>query len=83
MINKAKLSTEIEKITHRYLESVKEMAVDSTILFMQRNNIPVDRDSMMKTIEVFKESLDSQQMQQFDKFVLEVDKVLSKALKDD
>ena len=68
--------TDIEKAVHKYLENVKEMSVDSTVLYIQRNNIPVDRDSMMKTIEVFKTALDSQQMQQLDRFVVELDKTL-------
>lgn len=83
MNKKAKVMTDVEKAVHKYFEAVKEMAVDSTVLYMQRNNIPVDRDSMNKTIEVFKMSLDSQQMQLLDRLVRDLDKSLSEALKDD
>lgn len=69
--------TEIEKAVHKYVEIVKEMSVDSTVLYIQKNNIPVDRDSMAKTIEVFKMALDSQQMQQLDIFVKSLEKTLS------
>jgi hypothetical protein len=83
MNKKAKLMTEVEKAVHKYIESIKEMSVDSTVLYIQRNNIPVDRDSMNKTIEVFKMSLDSQQMQLLDRLVRDLDKSIGEALKDD
>ena len=83
MDKKAKLMTDVEKAVHKYLEVVKEMAIDSTVLYMQKNNIPVDRDSMNKTVEVFKMALDSQQMQQLDRLVRDLDKAIDVALKDD
>lgn len=82
MNKKAKVMTEIEKATHKYIEIVKEMAVDSAVLYIQKNNIPVDRDSMNKTIEVFKMALDSQQMQLMDRFVKDIEKAVSAALDD-
>jgi len=82
MDKKAKLQTDIERSVHKYLETIKELSVDSTILYIQRNNIPVDRDSMNKTIEVFKNSLESQQMQQLDAFMRNIEKSLNDLLKD-
>lgn len=82
MNKKTKAMTDVEKAIHKYIEITKEMAVDSTVLYMQKNNIPVDRDSMHKTIEVFKMALDSQQMQQMDILVKELDKALSTIITD-
>ena len=83
MSKKAKVMTEIEKATHKYVEIVKEMAVDAAVLYIQKNNIPVDRDSMNKTIEVFKMALDSQQMQHLDRYVRDLQKVLDTVVEDD
>lgn len=83
MSKKVKVMTEIEKAVHKYIEIIKEMSVDSAVLYIQKNNIPVDRDSMNKTIEVFKMALDSQQMQQMDKLVKDLEKALSTVMSED
>ena len=83
MSKKVKVMTDIEKAVHKYIEIVKEMSVDSTVLYIQKNNIPVDRDSMNKTIEVFKMALDSQQMQQMDRLVRDLEKALATVLTED
>lgn len=83
MSKKTKVMTELEKAVHKYVETVKEMAVDSAVLHIQKNNIPVDRESMNKTIEVFKMALDSQQMQQLERLVVDLNKIVSTIVEDE
>lgn len=82
MNKKEKLTTEIEKTLHKHMTSVKEGSVDFVVLYIRRNNIDVDRDSLAKILDIFRIALDNEHLNKIDKFLLDLDKTLTEFSKD-
>lgn len=58
-MNKDQLRTEIEKTFQRLItDQIKEQVVDFSVLWVQRNKLAVDRDSMAKVLDVVRIAID-------------------------
>lgn len=58
-MNISQLRTHIEKTFHRLLaDEIKEHIVDFTILYIRKNKIAVDSDSLSKILEVVRVAVD-------------------------
>jgi len=77
MGKKEKLTTEIERTLHKHMQTIKESAVDFTVLYIRRNNIDVDRDSLAKICDVFRKAIDNEHLNHVDRFLAELDKSLT------
>jgi phosphopentomutase len=83
MGKKEKLTTEIEKQLHKHMQTIKESSVDFTVLYIRRNNIDVDRDSLAKICEVFRKAIDSEHLNHVDRFLTGLDKALTAVTEED
>jgi len=77
MGKKEKLTTEIERKLFQHIQTVKESSVDFTVLYIRRNNIDVDRDSLTKICDVFRIAIDNEHRNAVDRFLAELDKSLT------
>jgi len=77
MGKKEKLTTEIERKLHKHIQVIKESSIDFTVLYIRRNNIDVDRDSLAKICEVFRKAIDNEHMTHIDRFLADLDKTLT------
>jgi len=82
MDKKAQISTAIERVLHKHMERVKEGTIDFTHLYLQRNNIHVDRPSLAKVLEIVRLALDSEHMNKLDQFMAELDGTLNSVVHD-
>ena len=58
-MNKAMLKSKMEKALFRLVtDEIKEHVVDFTVLYVRRNNLNVDRDSMAKVLDVIRLAID-------------------------
>lgn len=71
------LNTAVEKVVHRHMQRVKEGVHDFIILYMRRNNIEVDRDSLVKIQDVTRKAFDSQHMEKIDIMMEELNEALN------
>lgn len=77
MDKKVKLNTAIERVLHRHQERVKEGIQDFTILFLRRNNLVVDQDSLVIIQDVHRKAFDAQHMEKLDLLMKELDDALN------
>lgn len=77
MNTKEKLTTEIEKTLHKHINTVKESSTDFVVLYIRRNNINVDRDSLAKILDIFRLAVDNEHMNHVDRFLKELDSNLT------
>jgi len=77
MDKKAKLNTAIERVLHKHQNRVKEGIHDFTILFLRKNNIAVDQDSLVTIQDVHRRAFDAQHMEKLDLLLKELDEALN------
>jgi hypothetical protein len=77
MDKKIKLNTAVEKTVHKHMGRVREGVLDFTILYLRRNKIEVDRDSLSKILDVVKLAIDAQHMEKLDLLLKELDASLN------
>jgi hypothetical protein len=82
MSSNEKLTTEIEKTIHGHVQTIKESSIDFVVLYIRRNNINVDRDSLAKILEVFRIAIDNEHLNNVDKFLQNLDKTLTEFSKE-
>ena len=79
---KDKLNTQIEKTVHRHMDRVTEGAIDFTFLFIRRNNVDIDRDSLNTAVNIFREAMASEHLGKLDIFMKELDKSINSFIED-
>lgn len=58
-MDKQTLKAKIEKTFHKLVvNQIKEQIIDFTVLYVRRNNMDVDRESMTKILEVIRVAVD-------------------------
>jgi len=77
MDKKMKLETEVEKQTHKLVMQIKEHVRDFTFLYVRRNNVDVDRESMSRVLDVVDLAVQDGYHKNIDKFGHALDKTLS------
>lgn len=77
MDKKAKLNTAVEKVLHRHQNRVKEGIHDFTIMYLRRNGIEVDQNSLIAIQEVHRKAFDAQHMEKLDLLMKELDDALN------
>jgi propanediol dehydratase large subunit len=80
---KNKISLEVERTLHKHMDRVKEGTIDFVHLYIQKNNIPVDRPSLAKILDIVRLALDSEHMNKMDIFLKDLDSALTSAVKDE
>jgi hypothetical protein len=77
MDKKAKLNTAIERVLHKHQTRVKEGIQDFTVLFLRKNGIAVDQDSLVIIQDIHKKAFDAQHMEKLDLLMKELDVALN------
>ena len=77
MDKKVKLNTAIESVLHKHQQRVKEGIQDFTILYLRKNNINVDQDSLVVIQDVHRKAFDAQNMEKLDLLMRELDEALN------
>ncbi len=58
-MNKDQLKVEIEKTFHKLItDEIKEQVVDFTVLWVQKNKLDVDRNTLFQVLEVVRSAMD-------------------------
>ena len=58
-MDKTTIKSKIERAIYKLVaDEIKEHVVDFTVLYIRRNNMDVDRDSMAKVLEVIRVAID-------------------------
>jgi hypothetical protein len=83
MNKKDKLTTAVERTVHKHVDRVKEATIDFTHLYIQRNNIQVDRPSLAAILEIVRKGIDSEHMNKLDIFIKELDGTLNSVVEED
>ena len=68
MSTKDKLQTRLERAAYDHVQRVKESTVDFIHLYVQRNNINVDRPSMAKVLEIMRTAIESEHLNKLELF---------------
>jgi hypothetical protein len=77
MSKRAKLDTKIERETFNLVNLIKEHVQDFTILYVRRNGIELDRDSMSKTLEIVRKGVEDAFLANIDRYKANIDGVLT------
>jgi len=77
MDKKIKLNTAVEKTVHKHIDRVREGVHDFVILYLRRNRIEVDRDSLARILDVVGKAIDAQHMEKLDLLLQELDASLN------
>lgn len=82
MDKKIKLNTVIERTVHRHMGRVREGVHDFVILYLRRNKIEVDRDSLVAILDVVGKAIDAQHMEKVDHLLKELDNSINDFIED-
>lgn len=70
------LETLIEKEVYVYFNEIKELMCDHTMIFLNKNNVAVDRDMVQGILNIAKAGLEDGMLSRMDKFKAKLDKGL-------
>lgn len=76
-MERAKLETAIERETYRLVEQIREHMYDHTMIYLQRNQVDVDRDTADRVLQIAKNAVDDGLLSKLDFFKGNIDKVLT------
>jgi hypothetical protein len=76
-MDRVKLETAIERETYRLVEQIREHMYDHTMIYLQRNQLDVDRDVADRVLQVAKNAVDDGLLSKLDFFKANIDKVLT------
>jgi FlaG/FlaF family flagellin (archaellin) len=76
-MDRAKLETAIERETYRLVEQVREHMYDHTMIYLQRNQVDIDRDVADRILQIAKNAIDDGLLSKLDFFKANIDKVLT------
>ncbi len=79
---KQKLNTAVERVIFKHMNRVKEGVHDFVILYLRRNNIHVDQDSLIAIQDVTRKAFDAQHMQKLNLLMKELDEALNEFVDD-
>lgn len=76
-MDRIKLETAIERETYRLVEQIREHMYDHTMIYLQRNQVDVDRDAADRVLQIAKNAVDDGLLSKLDFFKSNIDKVLT------
>lgn len=77
IMDRVKLETAIERETYRLVEQIREHMYDHTMIYLQRNQVEVDRDVADRVLQIAKNAIDDGLLSKLDFFKGNIDKVLT------
>ena len=83
MNTKEKLNMEIERRIHKHIDTIMESTIDSMFLYIRKNNLDIDRDSLSRTMEVLRKILPSEHLAKLDVFLNGLDKTLTEFIENE
>lgn len=76
-MDRLKLETAIERETFRLVESIREHMYDHTMIYLQRNQVDMDRDQADRLLQIAKNAVDDGLLSKLDFFKAGIDKALT------
>jgi FlaG/FlaF family flagellin (archaellin) len=76
-MDRLKLETAIERETYRLVEQIREHMYDHTMIYLQRNQVDVDRDQADRVLQIAKNAVDDGLLSKLDFFKANIDRALT------
>jgi len=76
-MDRQKLETAIEREVYKYIESLKEHMYDFTMIYLNRNQVPVDREQADKVLNIAKNAIEDGMLSKMDFFKKGIDGALA------
>lgn len=76
-MDRLKFETEIEREVYKLVSQVREHMYDHTMIYLQRNQVGVDRDAADRILQIAKNAIDDGLMSKLDFFKAAIDKTIT------
>jgi len=77
MTDRLHLETAIERETYRLVEQIREHMYDHTMIYLQRNQVDVDREVADRILQIAKNAVDDGLLSKLDFYKANIDKALT------
>lgn len=82
-MNKDQLKVEIEKTFHKLItDEIKEQVIDFTVLWVQKNKLDVDRNTLFQVLEVVRSAMDDSYYNSVDRCMNSLDSKIQEFVDD-